>query len=116
MDGRCQNLIGDWTRKEFGTDFADTITIAGLDGVMPQNETERERAKMMGKISAEKHGSTQAVVVGHSACAGFPVEEDEHRKAIEESVKIVKDWGLFDTVVGLFVDVDKKSVVEVCRA
>lgn len=115
MDGRCQDCIGAWCKKEFGTDYADTITIAGLDGVLPKDQAERDRAQMMGKISAEKHGSKNAVVVGHSGCAGFPVSNDEHAAAIKQSVDIVKKWGLFDKVVGLFVDVETGKIAEVCR-
>lgn len=116
MDGRCQDGIGEWCKKEFGIDYADTITVAGLDGVLPENAGECERAKTMAKISVEKHGAKQAVVVGHSGCVGFPVSEEEHVDAITKSVSIVKNWGLFDTVVGVFMDMDKKSIVEVCRA
>jgi len=115
MDGRCQLAVGEWCKKEFGTEYADTITVAGLDGVLPEHEAERERAKGMAKISAEKHGSKQAVVVGHSSCAGFPVSGEEHAAAIQKCVDIVKGWGLFDTVVGLFMDVDKKEIKEICR-
>ena len=115
MDGRCQQAIGEWCKKEFGTDYADTITIAGLDGVLPENAAERERSEAMAKISAEKHGAKQAVVVGHSGCAGFPVSNEEHAAAIKASAGIVKGWGLYDTVVGLFMDVDKKEIQEVCR-
>lgn len=115
MDGRCQQMVGEWCRKNFGTDYADTITIAGLDGVLPQDVSERERAKRMAAISAEKHGAKSAVVVGHSGCAGFPVSNSEHIAAIKESVKLVKEWGLFEKVVGLFVDVDANTVEEVSR-
>lgn len=116
MDGRCQQAIGEWCKKEFGTDFADTITIAGLDGVLLENAAERDRAEGMAKISAEKHGAKQAIVVGHSSCSGFQVSEKDHIEAIKKSGDIVKGWGLFDTVVGLFMDVDKESIVDVCRA
>ena len=116
MDGRCQQSVGEWCKKNFGTDYADTITIAGLDGVLPQNAAERERAKTMAVISTEKHGARHAVVVGHSNCAGFPVSETEHMEAIKKSVDIVKGWGLFDSVVGLFMDVDKTMFKEVVRA
>jgi hypothetical protein len=115
MDGRCQDSVGAWCKKEFGTQYADTITIAGLDGVLPKDQPERERAQKMAKISAEKHGSKNAVVVGHSNCAGFPVSKEEHAEAIKQSVKIVKDWGLYEKVVGLFMDVENKTISEVCR-
>jgi len=115
MDGRCQEAVGKWARKEFGVDFPDTITIAGADGVLIESSAEQERAHTMAKISAEKHGSKCAAIVGHSGCAGFPVSDDEHKKAVASSAAIVKGWGLFDVVVGLYHDVESRGITEVCR-
>lgn len=115
MDGRCQGLVGEWAKKGFGVEYPDTITIAGLDGVLIENAGERERALAMGRISAEKHGAKNAVVVGHSGCAGYVVDDNGHRDAVKKSAQIIKDSNMFENVVGLFVDVEKQSIEEVCR-
>lgn len=115
MDGRCQQAVGQWCRDEFHVDYPDTITIAGCDGVLVNNKAECERALTMARISAEKHGAKNAVVVGHSHCAGYPVSDEEHKKAIKESAEIIKKSGVFQSVVGLFDDVETGKLEEVCR-
>lgn len=115
MDGRCQECIGQWARDNFGVQYPDTITIAGADGVLLKSEAEQMRSKMMAKISAEKHGAKQAVIIGHSQCAGNPVSEEQHKADIENSAELIKGWGIFETVVGLYHDVDTDAVTEVCR-
>ena len=116
MDGRCQHAVGSWARQQFGVDYPDTITIAGADGVLNNNEVEWERALGMGKISVEKHGASKAVLVGHSGCAGFVASPEEHQEAIRNAVAKLASTNLYDTVVGLFHDVDTDELTEVCRA
>jgi hypothetical protein len=82
---------------------------------MLSNAAERERAFTMARISADKHGAKNAVVVGHSQCAGHPVSNEDHHRDIEKSVNLVKDTGIFEHVIGLFVDVDTNEILEVCR-
>ena len=115
MDGRCQQAVGQWCRDNFHVDYPDTITIAGCDGVLVSNVAERDRALAMARISAEKHGAKNAVVVGHSHCAGYAVSDDEHRSAIREASQLIKESGIFESVVGLFDDVEKGTLEEVCR-
>ena len=115
MDGRCQKMVGEWCRREFGVEYPDTITIAGCDGVLVSDPAERERALAMAHISAEKHGAQNAVVVGHSECAGFAVSDEEHKQAIRKAAAIIYESGLFEKVVGLFEDVKAGTLEEVCR-
>lgn len=115
MDGRCQEAVGEWCRTNFVVDYPDTITIAGCDGVMCSDDNEWGRALAMARISVEKHGAKQAAVVGHSECAGFPVSAEEHKEAIKQAVNKLADTKLFQTVVGLFEDVQGGTIEEVCR-
>lgn len=115
MDGRCQEAVGAWARKNFGVEYPDTITIAGVDGVLLKSEAEAERSKMMAEISAEKHGSKKAVIVGHSQCAGNPVSEEQHRADIKASIELIKGWGIFETIIGVYHDVETNEITEVCR-
>ncbi len=115
IDGRCQEPALAWCKKEFGATYADTVTIAGCDGVLLNDEGERERALINARISAEKHGAKRALIAGHSACAGYPTEREQHLEAIQQSAKIVSGFGLYDEVVGVFIDVADGSVTEVCR-
>lgn len=116
MDGRCQEAVGAWCRHSLGAEYPDTITIAGCDGVLCQDEGERTRALTMARISADKHGSTQAVVVGHSGCAGFITTAEGHQEAVRGAVAKIAGAGVFDTVIGLYHDVDTDQLGEVCRA
>ena len=116
MDGRCQEAVGSWCRHTLGVEHPDTITIAGCDGVLCRDEGERERALTMARISAEAHGSRRAVVVGHSGCAGFVASPEEHQEAVRGAVARVAAAGLFDTVIGLYHDVDADELAEICRA
>ena len=108
-------MVGEWCRREFGVEYPDTITIAGCDGVLVSNPAERERALAMARISAEKHGAQNAVVVGHSHCAGYDVPDKEHKDAICKAAAIVYESGIFQHVVGLFDDVETGKIEEVCR-
>jgi hypothetical protein len=116
MDGRCQGPVGEWAKKHFGVDYPDTVTIAGADGLLCTDPAEWERALAMAKISAEKHGATCAVIAGHSGCAGFVASPEEHQDAIRSSVAKVVATGLYESVVGIFHDVDTNEIVEVCRS
>ena len=115
MDGRCQQAVSEWCRKNFGAEYPDTITIAGCDGVLVGDSAERERALSMARISAEKHGAKTAVVVGHSHCAGYDVSNEDHKDAVCKAAAIVHEAGIFEHVVGLFDDVDTGKIEEVCR-
>lgn len=114
MDGRCKAIIGAWCRQELDVDHPDTITIAGCDGVLITHQGERRRAFNMARISAHHHGSKQAIVVGHSECAGHPVSDEQHRKDIEQAAKLVAESGIFKNVTGLFLDVRKNEIQKVC--
>lgn len=116
MDGRCQASVGAWCREHFGILYPDTVTVAGCDGILCSNDAEWDRAIAMAKISIEKHGARQAVIVGHSGCAGFPVSDEEHREAIRSALAKIASTGLFDTVVGLYNRVETDTLEEVCRA
>ena len=113
MDGRCQALVAEWCKRELRAEYPDTITIAGCDGVLAADEGERGRAFRMARISAEKHGARQAVVVGHSECAGYPVSDEDHKKAIARDAALIRGSGIFENVTGLFVDVQNKTIERV---
>jgi hypothetical protein len=115
MDGRCQQLIVEWCKRKLGAEYPDTITIAGCDGVLATNAQERKRALDMARISVGKHGAETAVIIGHSECAGYPVGEAEHRDAIKKDAALIAESGIFKSVIGLFVDLRKGVVIEVCR-
>jgi hypothetical protein len=116
MDGRCQEAVGAWCRHNLGVDYPDTITIAGANGILLNDEVEWERALKMAGVSVEKHGAAQAVVVGHAQCAGFVADETGHKEAVRHAVAKVAETGMFEIVVGLYHDIEADLLEEVCRA
>ncbi|MBU6321763.1 MAG: hypothetical protein KGI78_02815 [Patescibacteria group bacterium] len=116
MDGRCQAVVGAWARTHFSVDHPDTVTIAGADGVLVTDPAEWERALAMATISAEKHGARGAIIAGHSGCAGFVASPEEHQDAIRGAVAKLVATGLFESVVGVYHDVDTDEIIEVCRS
>ena len=121
MDGRCQEPTNNWIKENIEADiFPDTITDAGMDRVLAYgNIVEVAQAKARAEISTGKHGSHTAVIVGHAECAGHPVSDEQHKKDTLKACENVKEWGMFDEVIGIFEggdeDAHKWGVEEVCR-
>lgn len=106
MDGRCQKVVADYGKQKFGALFPDTITEAGLVGLLAHNPSPQllEALKKKIMISLEKHGSKGIVVDGHAECAGNPVDDEKHKDDIRASVAAVKSIISSSVpVVGVFV-------------
>lgn len=113
MDGRVHKPVVDFGRKVFSAHFADTITEAGLAGLLTKEFIDVSLLKSLKKkifVSLEKHHSKGIIVHGHQECAGNPVEDDIHKEDIKRTVEVVKL--LVDSsvpVVGIFVKRAAKS-------
>lgn len=107
MDGRVQDAVANFGRQKFGVLFADTITEAGLVGLLAQEEVDQnllESIKTKINISLEKHHSKGIVVHGHQECAGNPVEDEKHKDDIRRSVDVVRSFvNSSILVIGVFV-------------
>lgn len=92
MDGRVQDPIAKFGRSKFGVLFADTITEAGIVGILSHNPSDEFLADLKSKvlISVEKHHSKGIIVHGHEECAGNPVDEETHKKDILNAVQIIR--------------------------
>lgn len=93
MDGRVQEPVAGFGRNKFGAQFPDTITEAGLDGLLANNPPKEllESIKKKILISVEKHQSQGIVIHGHQDCAGNPVSDEQHKQDIKKSVGVIKD-------------------------
>jgi len=112
MDGRVQEPIAVYGKEKFSVLFADTITEAGLVGLLANNPSQEllDSIKKKVLISAEKHHSKGVLVHGHQECAGNPVDDSTHIEDVKKSVGLIKQ--LIDNkvpVVGVFV---KRSVAD----
>lgn len=106
MDGRVQGSVAQYGRQKFGGQFADTITEAGLVGVLAQDNDDKllESLKSKINISIEKHHSKGIIVHGHAECAGNPVVDEKHKDDVRRSVEVIKS--LINSsipVIGVFI-------------
>lgn len=92
MDGRCQELIAEYGRRIFGAQFADTITDAGIVGLLANNPSDEVLFDLKTKlrISSDKHKSRGVLVYGHSDCAGDPVNDITQKDHVLKAVAVVK--------------------------
>lgn len=107
MDGRVQDPIAKYGRSKFGVKFADTITEAGLVGVIsrdPNNLKLFDSLKEKILISLNKHYSKGIIVHGHEECAGNPVTEKDHKEDIRKAADFIKRLvGISVPVIGVYV-------------
>lgn len=106
MDGRVQEPTLKFAKNRFGVKFVDTITEAGMVGLLVHNPTPKflERLRIKINISVDKHGSKAIIVEGHEECAGNPVGEEIHKSHIRKSIEVLKS--LVDTstpIIGVYV-------------
>lgn len=107
MDGRVQRPVSDWMINKFSADYVDTITEAGPDGLMGTKIPgliDSIKARVL--VSVEKHGSKVVAIVGHSDCAGNPVDEPTHFNHVRAAMKEIESWQLSVAVIGLWVNSD----------
>lgn len=91
MDGRVQEPVRLFGQKKFNAIYPDTITEAGLVGVLSRNPSREFLTQLKAKIdiSINKHHSKGIVVHGHSDCAGNPVDDEVHKNDVQTSAKII---------------------------
>ena len=114
MDGRVQLPVLNWIKENYRVDFVDVITEAGMDGVLSNQEDIKEVLRSI-TTSVNINKSIKLFVVGHFDCRGNPVEEDVHRREINNAVNRLKGHWPAHEIVGLWVN--KTLQVEVvCKA
>jgi carbonic anhydrase len=87
MDGRVQLPLIEWAKKEYAADYADSITEAGIDGLVANENNSLEAIINKIDTSVNKHGSNNIIIAGHSGCAGNSVSDQTHFSNIEKAVK-----------------------------
>lgn len=114
MDGRAQEPVLSFGQKEFGVKFADTITEAGLVGLLSGKSVKKSLLNSIRKkilISLEKHHSKGIVVHGHEECAGNLVENEQHKKDVLKAAKTIGALIQKDIqILPIFVKRDHSSV------
>lgn len=92
MDGRVQKVIAEYGNSRFEAKYPDTITEAGLVGLLANDPSKDliEAIKMKVLISVLKHQSRGIIVHGHQECAGNPVDDQTHKENILKAAEIIK--------------------------
>jgi len=106
MDGRVQWPVAMFGKEKFDARFPDTITEAGIVGLIAKGPDEKfiQNLKLKLLVSIEKHYSKGIIVDGHQECAGNPVEEAQHKEDVKISVKFIKNLTANKVpVIGVFV-------------
>jgi hypothetical protein len=104
MDGRVQLPVIQWIKENYGVDYVDMITEAGMDGILA-SEDYKDMHSLLKKIdiSIGKHNSSVLFVVGHYDCGGNPVNDETHKKHIRVAVNKVKNLKPSVPIIGLWV-------------
>ncbi|WOV92643.1 MAG: carbonic anhydrase [Candidatus Nitrosoabyssus spongiisocia] len=111
IDGRIQNAVSDWIKKEFSVNYVDTITEPGVDKrISDSNIASSLKQKVL--ISTKVHNSKFIVISGHYDCAANPVSQKEHTDCILHGMKIINSWNFDAKVVGLWID-EKFQIVPI---
>lgn len=92
MDGRCQEVVRAYGRHRFGAEYPDTITDAGIVGILANKPSDEMLFDLKTKlrISSDKHKSKGVVVFGHTDCAGDPVDDTTQKEHIKQATNVVK--------------------------
>lgn len=93
MDGRCQEAVALFGQERFGAQYPDTITEAGLVGLLAKEKIDPylfEAVKKKIDISLGNHHSKGILVFGHQECAGNPVNDEKHKEDILKAAMIVR--------------------------
>ncbi|NMB74418.1 MAG: hypothetical protein GYA21_04735 [Myxococcales bacterium] len=105
MDGRTQEPVLRWMKGRFDLDYVDNITEPGPDQVLlAGDEATRKALRRKLDISLRGHGSKVVAVIGHTDCAGNPVDNDKHLAQIQQSVAALEAMHLGVPVLGLWLD------------
>jgi carbonic anhydrase len=101
MDGRVQAPIANYGQKKYGVLYPDTITEAGLVGLLANNPSVEllDSIKKKVLISVEKHHAKGIIVHGHQHCVGNPIEDELHKEQTITAASVVRNFVIEDIEV-----------------
>ncbi|MFD3158159.1 carbonic anhydrase [Haloimpatiens sp. FM7330] len=117
MDGRVQEPVIEYLKKNYRIDYVDMITEPGPNKILAENKDKCiiDSIKKRIDISLDKHKSNLIAVVGHYDCAGNPKSKQGQIEDIKIALKNVRSWYNDVMLIGLWVD-EKWKVSEVCKS
>lgn len=94
LDGRVQEPVILYLKKNYHVDYVDMITESGPDKILAEN-TEKFKInsiKQRIETSVRQHGSRVIVMIGHAHCTGNPVPKETHIAQILNSSATIRNW------------------------
>jgi hypothetical protein len=112
MDGRVQDAVKNYMRKNYSVDYVDMVTEPGPNKILADNldHVIIENIKKRVEVSVHHHGSKIIAIIGHFGCAGNPTEKEEQIKHLQKAKKTVEAFGFSVEFVLLWVDGDWETV------
>ena len=109
MDGRIQESVSNYIKKNNNVLFVDMITSAGPVKILSNKKLDNlESIISCIDISLKKHKSKGIAIVAHYDCAGNPISDEEQKKLLKKSVIFLADKYINISICGLWVDKDRK--------
>ena len=93
MDGRIHGPLTEWIRNKAGVNYVDAVTEPGADKKVSHSPDVADELRKKAALSLKARGSKMLVVAGHAGCPVNPVSDEQHKKDIADSVKVVEGWG-----------------------
>ena len=109
MDGRIQESVATYIKKEYNVLFVDMITGAGPVKILSCKKEENLKSILSCiDISLKKHKSKGIAIVAHYDCAGNPIADEEQKRLLQKAVIFLENKYINVSVCGLWVDKDRK--------
>ena len=111
IDGRVQEPVSEFIRKNYGLDYVDMITTPGPDKILCESEDSQEIESVRKKVSlsCRRRSSKLIFIAGHHDCLANPCSEEEHLRQIKKAVANIREWKLAPDVCGIWVGKDWKA-------
>jgi len=114
MDGRVQEPVISWLKKQYNVNYVDMITEPGPIKILAEQKPPHvlQSIKNRVDISVHKHGSDKIALIAHYDCAGNPVEKEIQLEQLKKAIETVLSWDFPVELLSLWVD-DNWSVYKI---
>lgn len=91
IDGRTQQPLLDWVRRELGVSHVDVVTEPGVDAVLARGDDNAVQA-LLDKVCVSRlaHGAVALVVAGHHDCAANPGDAAAHAADLARAMTLLR--------------------------
>ncbi len=115
MDGRVQDAVQYYIKKNYGVDYVDMVTEPGPNKILSENTDTAiiENIKRRVGISVNHHGSKVVAIIGHPECAGNPTEREEQIEHLKKAKETVESFGFNSEIILLWVEGDWVTVEKI---